>query len=69
MAESGTLHDAFVDELRDTYDAEKQLIKALPELAKAATSRRSAPRSRHTSRRPADRSSGSSRSLPVSTRR
>ena len=38
MAESGTLHDAFVDELRDTYDAEKQLIKALPALAKAATS-------------------------------
>ena len=38
MAESGTLHDAFVDELRDTYDAEKQLIKALPELARAATS-------------------------------
>jgi ferritin-like metal-binding protein YciE len=38
MAETGTLHDAFVDELRDTYDAEKQLIKALPELAKAATS-------------------------------
>jgi ferritin-like metal-binding protein YciE len=38
MAESGTLHDAFIDELRDTYDAEKQLTKALPKLAKAATS-------------------------------
>ena len=38
MAENGTLHDAFLDELRDTYDAEKQLIKALPKLAKAATS-------------------------------
>ena len=38
MAKSGTLHDAFVDELRDAYDAEKQLIKALPKLAKAATS-------------------------------
>ena len=38
MAQAGTLHDAFVDELRDTYDAEKQLIKALPKLAKAATS-------------------------------
>jgi len=37
MAETGTLHDAFVDELRDTYDAEKQLTKALPKLAKAAT--------------------------------
>ena len=33
-----TLHDAFIDELRDTYDAEKQLIKALPKLARAASS-------------------------------
>ena len=38
MAETGTLHEAFVDELRDVYDAEKQLIKALPKMAKAATS-------------------------------
>lgn len=38
MADAGTLHDAFIDELRDTYDAEKQLTKALPKLAKAATS-------------------------------
>src|SRR5262245_54552081 len=38
MANAGTIHDAFVEELRDTYDAEKQLIKALPKLAKAATS-------------------------------
>lgn len=38
MAEMGTLHDAFLDELRDTYDAEKQLTKALPKLAKAANS-------------------------------
>ena len=37
MAEPGTLHDAFIDELRDTYDAERQLTKALPKLAKAAT--------------------------------
>ena len=36
MAE--TLHDAFLDELRDAYDAEKQLVKALPKMAKAATS-------------------------------
>ena len=34
----GTLHDAFIDELRDTYDAEKQLTKALPKLAKSAHS-------------------------------
>lgn len=38
MAEAGTLHDAFLEELRDTYDAEKQLTKALPKLAKAASS-------------------------------
>ena len=38
MADMGTLHDAFLDELRDTYDAEKQLTKALPKLAQAANS-------------------------------
>jgi ferritin-like metal-binding protein YciE len=38
MAETGTLHDAFIDELRDTYDAERQLTKTLAKLAKAATS-------------------------------
>ncbi|HEY7194152.1 MAG TPA: ferritin-like domain-containing protein [Gemmatimonadales bacterium] len=38
MAENGTLHDAFLDELRDLYDAEKQLTKALPKLAKTSTS-------------------------------
>src|SRR5262245_21968387 len=38
MADAATLHDAFLDELRDSYDAEKQLTKALPKLAKAATS-------------------------------
>jgi ferritin-like metal-binding protein YciE len=38
MAATSTLHDAFVDELRDTYDAEKQLTKALPKMAKAASS-------------------------------
>jgi len=38
MPETGTLHDAFVEELRDTYDAEKQLTRALSKLAKAASS-------------------------------
>ena len=38
MAQTGTLHDAFLDELRDLYDAEKQLTKALPKMAKAASS-------------------------------
>jgi ferritin-like metal-binding protein YciE len=37
MADTGTLHDAFIDELRDTYDAERQLTKALAKMAKAAT--------------------------------
>ena len=38
MSDGGTLHDAFLDELRDTYDGEKQLTKALPKMAKAASS-------------------------------
>ncbi len=37
MADAGTLHDAFVDELRDAYDGEKQLTKALAKLAKASS--------------------------------
>ena len=37
MPESGTLHDAFLDELRDLYNAEKQITKALPKMVKAAT--------------------------------
>jgi ferritin-like metal-binding protein YciE len=37
MAETSTLHDAFLDELRDMYHAEKQLTKALPKMAKAAS--------------------------------
>jgi len=37
MAEAKTLQDSFIDELRDSYDAEKQLLKALPKMAKAAS--------------------------------
>jgi ferritin-like metal-binding protein YciE len=33
-----SLQDLFVEELKDVYHAEKQLIKALPKMAKAATS-------------------------------
>jgi ferritin-like metal-binding protein YciE len=33
-----TLKDVYVDELRDLYNAEQQLIKAIPKMAKAATS-------------------------------
>ena len=32
------LNDLFIDQLRDIYDAEKQLVKALPKMAKAAHS-------------------------------
>jgi ferritin-like metal-binding protein YciE len=35
---SNTLHDMFLDELRDAYDAEKQITKALPKMIKAVTS-------------------------------
>jgi ferritin-like metal-binding protein YciE len=38
MAKSGTLYDAFLDELKDAYDSETQLTKALPKMAKAAGS-------------------------------
>lgn len=33
------LKDLYIDELRDIYNAENQLIKALPKMAKAATSK------------------------------
>src|SRR5436190_1173933 len=32
------LHEPFVEGLKDIYDAEKQLVKAIPKLIKAATS-------------------------------
>ena len=38
MPEMNTLMDALVDEVRDLYHAEKQLVKALPKMAKAANS-------------------------------
>jgi ferritin-like metal-binding protein YciE len=37
MAKIKSLQDLFVHELRDLYSAEKQLLKALPKMAKAAT--------------------------------
>ena len=40
MAEAATLHNAFIDELRDAYDAEKQLTRALAKLSKASSSSR-----------------------------
>src|SRR5258708_10406925 len=33
-----TLHDLYIEQLEDLYDAEHQLVKALPKMAKAAHS-------------------------------
>jgi ferritin-like metal-binding protein YciE len=38
MPKLESLNDLFVEELRDLYNAENQLVKALPKLAEAATS-------------------------------
>ncbi len=38
MAEMTNLRDMLVEELRDIYNAEKQITKALPKMIKAATS-------------------------------
>lgn len=37
MAKVATMDDLLLEELRDLYDAEKQLTKALPKMAKAAS--------------------------------
>lgn len=38
MAEAKTLNDMFIDTLKDVYYAEKQILRALPKMAKAANS-------------------------------
>jgi ferritin-like metal-binding protein YciE len=38
MMKENTLRELFIDELRDLYDAENRLVKALPKMAKASTS-------------------------------
>ena len=38
MSKINTLEDVFIEQLRDLYNAENQLIKALPKMAKAAHS-------------------------------
>lgn len=38
-AEAKTLNDMFIDTLKDVYYAEKQILRALPKMAKAAKSR------------------------------
>jgi ferritin-like metal-binding protein YciE len=37
MADLNTLNNLFEDELRDVYDAEKQILKALPKIIKATS--------------------------------
>src|ERR1700686_172397 len=38
MAKVATMDDLFLEEIRDLYDAEKQLTKPLPKMARAASS-------------------------------
>jgi ferritin-like metal-binding protein YciE len=38
MAQQETFRDLYIEQLRDIYNAEQQLIKALPKMAKASTS-------------------------------
>src|SRR4051812_6846316 len=38
MAEQSGLRELYIDELKDIYNAETQLVKALPKMAKAASS-------------------------------
>jgi len=38
MADLNTLNDIFEDELRDVFDAEKRILKALPKIIKAVSS-------------------------------
>lgn len=40
MAEVLTMNDLYLDEIRDLYDAEKQITKALPKMIKAAHSQK-----------------------------
>jgi len=38
MAKLNTLEDLYIEQLQDLYDAENQIVKALPKMAKASTS-------------------------------
>ena len=37
MPKMGNLHELYIDHLKDAYDAEKQLIQAMPKMAKATS--------------------------------
>ena len=62
-----SVHDLLLSELRDLYDAEKQLVKALPKMAKAASSEHYASRSRNISRKLRTKPNGWKRSSRSST--
>ena len=64
-----TLEDLFVQQLRDLYDAENQLVKALPKMAKTASSPELKQAFRAIWRRRNTTSSGWSRSSRRSARR
>ena len=61
MAKLNSLDDLLVHELQDIYNAESQILKALPKMAKAASHPSCRAPSRSTWSRPRDRSSGWSR--------
>jgi len=61
MAATKSLQDLFVNLLKDMYFAEKQILKALPKMAKRAIRTKSGKLSNIISRRPKARSSASSR--------
>ncbi len=42
--QENALKELYLNELRDVYDAEKQITKALPKMAKAASSSQLRPR-------------------------
>ena len=59
-----SLHDLYVSELKDLYNAENQLLKALPRMAKAATAPELKAAFTEHLESPATRWSGSTRSSP-----
>ena len=61
MAATKSLQDLFVNLLKDMYFAEKQILKALPKMAKRAIRTNSGKLSNIISRRPKARSRASSR--------
>lgn len=69
MAEAGTLHNASIDELRDAYDAERQLTKALSKSARPPHRENCERPSNHIWQRPKGKSNDSKRCLQAWTKR